>query len=437
MVLLLKEIDYLVVPPTIGGMSFTALHRASGFGPGPLTDEILDAAVAMGAMESHDLDWKSELPPANGLAQTDFPKDVAAMANSGGGVIIYGVREVQKAATERIDVGALTEQYERTLRSAALTAISPPVFGLIVHRLGAEGNRAVVIEVSASIDGPHLIYRNELFGAPVRNNADTAWMKERQIEVMYRARFNGRRNAIEELDALFSDASAGRDTDKRAWLIAVAHPRLPRFQERLSPERIRAAVSKTGELALTYAGRGGVHPLENVDLYNPRSGLRRWVLPNTAGSERTDWGESWASIHDNGSVTLATAIGAHPMRDGEFLKGWQVDSTSVECTVADFMALIRSTAEMTDNDEYDLRVGIEWFGAEPLRLLLRDRFNGIYGDSSTPIHRFTPVESSLNAAEPDLDFYWHVHDLALDCVNQGGLGYLQLIGPPKRPSNET
>ena len=72
-------------------MIFTALHRALGVAPGPLTDELLDAAVSSGVMETTDLDWKSELPPAKGLPQTDFPKDVAAMANSGGGVIVFGV----------------------------------------------------------------------------------------------------------------------------------------------------------------------------------------------------------------------------------------------------------------------------------------------------------------------------------------------------------
>lgn len=119
---------------------------------------LLDAAVAAGVVEANDLDWKSELPPAKGLPQTDFPKDVAAMANSGG-VIVFGVRESQKAAVERVDVGELDEAYERSLRSAAITAISPPVFGLNVHRLGTAGSRAVIVEVPASLDGPHLIYK--------------------------------------------------------------------------------------------------------------------------------------------------------------------------------------------------------------------------------------------------------------------------------------
>jgi Putative DNA-binding domain len=142
-------------------MIFTALHRAVGAAPGPLTDELLDAAVAAGVAETDDLDWKSEMPPARGLPQTDFPKDVAAMANSGGGVVIYGVRECQKAAIERVDVGEFDEAYERSMRSAAITAITPPVFGLSMHRLGDAGKRALVVEIPASVDGPHLIYKNE------------------------------------------------------------------------------------------------------------------------------------------------------------------------------------------------------------------------------------------------------------------------------------
>lgn len=106
-------------------MTFTALHRALGRSPGPLTEEMLDAAIAAGVVETDDLDWKSELPPAKGLPQTDFPKDVAAMANVGGGIIVYGVRESQKAATGRSDVGTFIESHERALRSAAITAITP------------------------------------------------------------------------------------------------------------------------------------------------------------------------------------------------------------------------------------------------------------------------------------------------------------------------
>lgn len=320
-------------------MNFTALHRAVGAAPGPLGDALLDAAIAAGAAEANDLDWKSALPPMKGLPTTDFPKDVAAMANSGGGVIVYGVRELQKEATQRVDVGELSEAHERALRSAAITAISPPVFGLNVYRLGGEGSRAVAVEIPASHDGPHLIYMNEYFGAPVRNDADTVWMKERQIEAMYRARFEERRHATEALDALFNEAAAGRDSDKKSWMIAVAHPRTPRLRDRLDRDLAREVLAKVEDLALHYAGRGGIHPVESVDCHNPRPGLRRWVAVNTATSESSMWKESWISIHHDGSVTLAAAVGGHRGTSGGYHEGLASLSASV-------LALIRRSASL-------------------------------------------------------------------------------------------
>lgn len=413
-------------------MDFTALHRAVGASPGPLTDALLDEAVAAGAAETSDLDWKSELPPAKGLSQTDFPKDVAAMANSGGGLIVYGVRESQKAAIERVDVGEFDETYERALHSAAITAISPPVFGLKLHRLGTEEIRAVAVEVPRSVDGPHLIYRGEYFGAPVRNDADTVWMKERQIEAMYRARLEERRHANEALEALFAEAAAGRDAGQRAWLLAVAHPRVPRLGERLTRDQVRDILAKTASLALHFAGRGGIHPLESVDLLNPRPGLRRWVMVNSATSERSKWREAWISIHNDGSVTVAAAAGGHQTSRDVVLEGRQIDASAIECAAADFMALIRTTAEATSNDEYDARVGIEWEGDQPLEVLTKDGMGFTYDGVSTPLHRYTPVSTTVDATESPLDFYWHVHDLAEDCLNQGGIANVQMIRPPSR-----
>ena len=354
------------------------------------------------------------------------------MANSGGGLIVYGVRESQKAATERADVGEFDEAYERSLRSAAITAITPPVFGLNVHHLGVPGNRAVAVEVPASVDGPHLIYKNDYFGAPVRNDSDTVWMKERQIEAMYRARFDERRHAAEALGALFAEAAAGRDDAERAWLIAIAHPRVPRFRDRLTREGARAVLNKAESLTLTYAGRDKLHPLESMDRDNPRPGLRRWVAANTATDEALVWAESWGSIHHDGSVTIATAVGGHPAGGGEHFEGWQVQSSAIECAIADFMALIRATAAATDNDEYDVRVGISWAGGQPLRILTKNNFGLTYGAASTPLHSYTPVETTVNATEPDLDYHWHVYDLARDCVNQGGVANVLMIRPSAR-----
>lgn len=416
---------------------FTALHRAAGATPGPITDEILDAAIAARAPESDELDWKSALPPSKGLSDTDFPKDVAAMANGGGGVIVYGVSESQKAPDKRVDVGDLSETHERSLRSAAITAISPPVFSLNVHRVGVEGQRAVVVEVPASVDAPHLIYKHEFFGAPLRNDADTVWMKERQIEAAYRARFDESRRASSALDALFSEMTTGRDTETRAWLISVAQPRTPRYRDRLTREDARKVFGSAQSHALVYAGSGGLHPIANVDRFNPRPGLRRWIAANTATGETSLWKEAWMSLHHDGAVSLAAAVGGHRLRSGNgHLGGHEVESSGIECSIADFMGLLRATALATHHSEYDLKVGIVSTGAEPMKIVQSDAWGDVFDGVSTPLHHYVPVEMTVDAGGPSVDYFWHVHDLAEDCINQGGISNVHMIRPPARDSDQ-
>lgn len=408
-------------------MTFTALHRALGLGPQPLTGAILDEAVKAGVPESDDLDWKSALPPAKGLALTDFPKDIAAMANSGGGLIVYGVEEDQKAATARVDVGSLSETHERALRSVAVSAITPPVFNLAIWRLEHDGDFAVVLDVPASVDGPHLIYRNELFGAPRRNDADTVWMKEREIEALYRARFEERRHSTEVLDALHAEAVAGRSTEERAWFVAVAHPRAPRLLGRMTRDEARAILSKSRSLAPIYADRNGVHPLERVETHNPQPGLRRWIAKSTASGERSAWREAWASVHHDGSVTLVAAVGGHPLSRDAHDDGGEIRASALECAVANFMAVLRCTAEELGTDEVQIRVGIAWTGEGPLKVLTQDAHGFTYDGS--PLHHYTPIETTVNAREPTASFHKRVYEVAQDCLNQGGIANLRMIRP--------
>jgi hypothetical protein len=413
-------------------MTFTPLHRSLGLPPSTLTDEILNAAVAAGVAETDDLDWKSELPPVKGIPQTDVPKDIAAMANSGGGMIIYGMQEDQKAATGRKDTGEFGEGHERAFRSAAITAITPPVFGLEIYRLGTNP-RAVAVVVPASVDGPHLIYKNDYFGAPIRNNADTVWMKERQIEAVYRARFDEQRRSNEAIDSLYTEASAGRDSVNRAWLIAVAHPRIPGTLARSTRDEAQQIFKAATAITLKYSNRSGIHPIENVDHLNPRPGLRRWIAPNTATNGGSRWREAWAAVHHDGSVTLAAAVGGHRKSSGDNFDGGQVESRAIEGAVADFTALVRATAAALHHGEYEVRVGLEWTGEQPLSVLTVDGHGYAYDGVSTPLSAYTPVRSTINAAAPDAEFHQQVYELGQDCVNQGGITHLHVIAEPEPP----
>jgi len=407
-------------------MSFTALHRTTGAAPGPITDELLNEAVAAGVRETRDLDWKSELPPRKNIAQTDFPKDVAAMANSGGGVIVYGVREAQKAATERVHIFEFDEGYERALGSAAVTAISPPVFALSVHVLDGDGTLAVVVEVPASVDGPHLIYRNDYFGAPVRNDADTVWMKEREVANSYRARFDEQRHAREALTNLYAQVSTGRAMAPHAWLYAVASPRVPNVTSGMDRADARDVFESAFTLAQGWTNGIGVRPLTAVERYNPRPGLRSWVAPNRSQGAQL-WNEAWASVYRSGAAGLACTVGGHRKSVDGYFEPTQVESTAIENAVADLLALVRVLARRGSGPEYDVMVGIEWAGTDPLEILTRDGLGQAYAGVSTPLHRYLPVEVTVDAGLDEDAFRGQVRELAQDCINQGGVSYLQAI----------
>ena len=408
-------------------MDFTPLHRALGVEPCPLSDELLDDAVAARVAETADLDWKSRLPRTRGLTETDFPKDVAAMANSGGGLIVYGVEERQRSAVRRVDVGDLDEANERSLRQAAYSAISPPVLNLLVHRIGTEPNRAVVLEVPASSASPHLIFKNECFAAPMRNGADTFWMNESQIAAMYRGRFEESRRATEALGALFDDALDGRNTERQAWFIGVARPRIPRLIGALNQNQAQRVFCGASAMAPTFTCDVDSRPLVHVDCLNPRPGLRRWVAPSAAKDLVQRYFETWASVHHDGSVSLATIVGQPFAPGGSDSDPWRARSSAIEIAVADLMALIRSNAMTTINDEYDLRVGISWGGRGPLYFETMDSIGQPTIAGSIPMHRYSPVDTTVNARVSDTDYGRSVYLLAQDCVNQGGVSELRKI----------
>lgn len=413
-------------------ITFTSLHRLLGQMPGPVTDEMVDLAVTDGLAETTDLDWKSRLPDIKGLSQQDFPKDVAAMANSGGGVIVFGIEENDKKATGRVDVGVLTEQHERALRSVAVSAISPPIMGLDIQRVGEEGAQVVVVVVPATVDGPHLIYRENYFGAPIRNDADTVWMKERQIEAMYRARFEERRHANESLDNLYTETFRGRENQKLAWLVAVAHPRLPAAAPtKPTREASAAAFNRADSFGrLHRADSGHRHPLGNIDLHNPRPGLRRWkamYVPtvNVREPEGNTWLEAEASIHHDGSVTLATAIGGRRSGSEHFDDGDTIQAGAIEIALTDFMGLLQAVSQDAGISEYETKIGIS-NGDRPITI---NAANHWFSDSTSTVSipAFTPVETTVIADAVGLDYDQQLRDIAQDCINQGGVSNLTII----------
>lgn len=417
---------------------FTPLHRYLGEEPGPLTEAMLDGAVAQGVAEAADLDWKARLPAEKGLPASDLPKDLAAMANSGGGLLVFGVTETAKRASGREDAGEMSESYERTLRRAAYTAIRPPLTGLHIERIAGENAPAVAILVPDSPDAPHLVFSNQYFGAPIRNDSDTEWMNETALEAAYKMRFNSSANSDAELESLYGECVRAHDPASAATLIAVARPR----HHRAASDRPRTHVAELVNAALHLAYRwtapkhaynraeSAAHLLDGLDVYAPRTGLRRW----TAEMRRLD-GElaAHAALHHDGAVTVGWSVGGGASDSSTDYPQWEVSSGQIESFIADTLALIQAVSAAQPSGDVEILVGLEWHGDGILTCRENTPYGRTRGSSTAFGKHFAPVRAVVRPADSDEAYYDDVRAIATDCVAQFGISQLSILLEPPLP----
>lgn len=418
-------------PPYTGRMLFTPLHRYLGESPGPLTEEMVDEAIQRGVSETDDLDWKAKLPQQKDLMRSDLPKDIAAMANSGGGMLVFGVEESQRAATGRVDAGEMNEAFERSLRKMAYSAISPPVTGFAIYPLGEPGARIVALVIPDSANAPHLVFRDQAFSAPIRNDSDTEWMREREIEAAYRSRFSALADSTALSNELYEESQRAYAPQGAAVIIAVAVPR--HVQRPVERERgtLAGYVHDAWNMTEHWTAGESYQILSNVNGYDPRVGFRRWILPWN-GKDDTKY--CHAAVHHDGAVSMAWRIGAQRSGPETFDPSNDVTSQGIEVFAASFLALVRAVAESGPSGDMVVQLGIEWSGKAPLFCnevdARGDRMSrrGVFGS------RFARVRDVIDVRAAEDDFYARVRSFAGDCVSQFGIsGLSHLMRPPLPP----
>lgn len=397
-------------------MAFTPLHRALGLPPSELAFTMLRSAIERQVTEKGDLDWKERLPDSrNPKAPEEFAKDVAAMVNGGGGMIVYGVAEdrASSAAKDIVPVEVWTDAIERKLRGWAYSLIQPPVHGLEFIPLvdQNDGSLAVILSVPASLEMPHLAMKDDAFRAPRRYGAQTVFMSERDIEQAYRARFEDRRNNTRDLADLLDQTRSGLSDG--TVLAAAARPTNPRpaYAGRISREDAGSILASLVHGNPYLKGRDG---LDYVDS-NARAGYRKWRSLGGHGGQAS----AVVEIHDDGSVSVAYQA----LVKGKGFEPNDVHARDAQQLSAHIVHLARATAERLDmTSDFEISLLIRTGGDLPIFIRtfekgvdhLRDR------DHLTGIHRFQPVTGILAANIRDDEALETVRGLALDIVNQGG-----------------
>ncbi|MFC5644994.1 ATP-binding protein [Kitasatospora cinereorecta] len=294
-------------------MTYTTLHRALGVPAGPVTEQMLHDAVAARVGEAEDLDWKEAVDDGKDSAK-EFGKDVAAMANTAGGVIVYGVRE--DGAGHAAELVGLTNPHPlvQSLRGKA-GMVRPFVPALRIHAVplnppGHAGDHAIVVEIPRSPDAPHLVPQSkESWGLPRRRGSDTDWLGESDLETAYADRFARRRAADDHLADLAGQLSDRlTQTTRTVWVTVAAACSVPSAADTadaVDPNQEEPSLVQALDLL---PNDNQLRDAFDRATVRPRTGLRRAVVSSDNPYNGTSTDCHLELLHD-GSFAAAMELG--------------------------------------------------------------------------------------------------------------------------------
>lgn len=428
---------------------FTPIHRALGLEPGNLTMNDINQAIAEKVEETADLDWKKKsYGTQNNDEMEEAAKDIATMANSGGGWIVFGIKEDgENNAASSVNPIQWSADNERRIRNIAYSKIGPPVVGIEFFKIPCEetpdDRYVVLMHIPDSADAPHFARKgDDAFRAPWRNGPHTVFMTERDIERGFRERFQRGAEQEKTLQDYFEQAAEALNPEQGVFLAIAAVPVTPKIS--VSSVDRKKAIQHISPWAYSYfttlyqENYPKEHQVSTNGLFIWGSGdivkgMRRWVLRNSADATA----KYSKHLHDDGTLT-----GGYCLRR---VRGMQSTSEqylveeinhcysfNVEEALIDFFSLLREHAqERSVPGGFRIRVGLIGHPGEPIIIEEWQGNDPLHIDVPEPIKRFQPVSTFIDPLVPIEDILPPLRALALDIVNQGGIQSLQFIAREK------
>lgn len=410
-------------------MLFTPIHEALGLQPESLSVEIIMSAIQNSVKEERNLDWKTCLPQLGEKPDwgQEFAKDVAAMANSGGGIIVFGVKEDGNAgAKEHIPMN-LGDSDRNTLLAIAFSNIEPKVLGVNFVTVGDGDSSVVVLNVPNSKNAPHFINSKKFQGhlvVPIRYGAKTEYVSGETLSNMFRAKHEGERGREEQLNEALISASEDAASLDEVSLIAVAKPTNPSL-ERLDVDRmidiLSSARSIRGELYESCAGK-----IDGFDKSSPLGRLRghngaleyRKLVESKGFVDIYDI-YSEVELHFDGSITLKSSVGGIYKNDS----GKPFNPKHLEAFSIDLVSLVlASSANLKIWGSYDIGLTIKEAKGKPVQMKFSQA-----GESPITFKRLKPAKTEIWSGATITHLRHAAQELTLDIINQGGRDYLSIL----------
>lgn len=198
---------------------------------GELSYERIQALVVGGAREDFDLDFKRDMYKRSDSDRRALCSDVAAMANTAGGLILIGVDEDEHAQASSLVGVPVSDDAVQWICQTLAGGLSPlPPFEVIpvADPNRDDGTGVLAVAIGHSPLRPHAVRVNEGWRWPKRNGPTITYLAEPEVAETYLNRFwrlQGRAGAVAEQEEslLHRLAHDGRTT----WLVVTLVPEVP------------------------------------------------------------------------------------------------------------------------------------------------------------------------------------------------------------------
>jgi len=174
--------------------------------------------------ESRTLDFKEALPDIESKeSKREFLEDVCALANTAGGLLLYGVKEARDensklghiAEIPGIAPDAIPADLKSRIQELVRSSFDPRFSGVEIDwiDLPDDGNRVLKVGVERSPRAPHRVTSNGSREFMFRSMTSSEKMDAEQVTDSVRRSLLAARSAFDRIQALASDAAKSRVTE--------------------------------------------------------------------------------------------------------------------------------------------------------------------------------------------------------------------------------